>query len=152
MIGPANTVGPTGLSRNSNSVTIPKFPPPPRTPQKRSAFSPALALTNSPSAVTRSTPRSWSIVRPYLRSSQPIPPPRVRPAKAGVGDDPSRDGEPEELRLAIEGTQQNPSLCSRGARLWIHADPVHLPEVDHHPVIAHAQTRVAVAATPHRDQ
>ena len=41
--GPAITCGPRGTQRNSNSVTIPKLPPPPRTPQKRSAFRSALA-------------------------------------------------------------------------------------------------------------
>ena len=34
---------PTRCSRYSNEVTTPKFPPPPRTPQKRSSFSVGLA-------------------------------------------------------------------------------------------------------------
>src|SRR5215211_7131712 len=78
-IGPASTIGPTGLRRNSNSVTMPKLPPPPRSPQKSSGFSVSLALTSSPSAVTRSTDRSWSMVSPYLRISQLIPPPKASP-------------------------------------------------------------------------
>ena len=57
-IGPAITMGPSGLRRNSNSVTIPKLPPPPRTPQNSSAFSSSLAFTNSPPAVTMSTATS----------------------------------------------------------------------------------------------
>ena len=79
-IGPASTIGPSGFSLNSNSVTMPKLPPPPRTPQKSSVFSSSLALTSSPRAVTSFTERSWSIVRPYFRCSHPIPPPSVSPA------------------------------------------------------------------------
>ena len=41
---------------------------------------PSLAVTIRPSAVTTSTETRLSIVRPYLRTSQPIPPPSVRPA------------------------------------------------------------------------
>jgi len=56
---------PTGYRRNRNEVTAPKFPPPPRTPQKRSAFSVALAVRNSPSAVTISTDKRLSQAKPY---------------------------------------------------------------------------------------
>ena len=65
-IGPPYTVA-TGCARNRNDVTTPKLPPPPRTPQNRSAFSSALAVTNRPSASTTSTPSRLSMVRPYLR-------------------------------------------------------------------------------------
>jgi hypothetical protein len=43
---PPKTIGPTWWRRNSKEVTIPKLPSPPRTPQKRSAFSSALAVRN----------------------------------------------------------------------------------------------------------
>ena len=43
---------PTSCSRNSNPVTMPKLPPPPRRPQNSSGFSVRLAVTTSPSAVT----------------------------------------------------------------------------------------------------
>src|SRR5438046_8724305 len=59
---------------------MPKFPPPPRRPQNKPAFVPALAVTISPSAVMTSQERTLSQVRPYLRTSHPPPPPRVRPA------------------------------------------------------------------------
>ena len=45
-------VGPSGASWNSNWVTMPKFPPPPRTAQKSSGLSLALARSTAPSAVT----------------------------------------------------------------------------------------------------
>ena len=79
-IGPASTVGPIGCARKRNDVTTPKLPPPPRSPQNRSGWSSSLAATSSPSAVTTSAATRLSIVRPCLRVSHPIPPPRVRPA------------------------------------------------------------------------
>jgi len=42
-IRPESTSGPTGCSRNSNDVTMPKLPPPPRMPQNRSGCSEAVA-------------------------------------------------------------------------------------------------------------
>ena len=62
------------------SVTTPKLPPPPRSPQKRSAFSLSEACTMEPSAVTTWHERSASIARPVLRIRWPIPPPSVSPA------------------------------------------------------------------------
>src|SRR6266566_4711961 len=59
---------------------MPKFPPPPRTPQNRSAFSFGLAVTLRPSANTISTDSRLSTVSPCLRTSQPKPPPSVNPA------------------------------------------------------------------------
>ena len=78
--GPPRTIGPTGCSRYSNDVTIPKLPPPPRIAQKRSGFSSSLAVTISPCAVTTSAERRLSTVAPCFRISHPIPPPSVRPA------------------------------------------------------------------------
>src|SRR5580704_3857297 len=78
-IGPAQTVL-TGWASNKNEVTIPKFPPPPRTAQNRSAFSSALATLKLPSANTISTESKLSIVSPYFRDRCPIPPPTVSPA------------------------------------------------------------------------
>jgi FAD/FMN-containing dehydrogenase len=40
---PPSTIGPTSWRRKWNAVTIPKFPPPPRSPQNRSACSSTLA-------------------------------------------------------------------------------------------------------------
>src|SRR5215210_6806644 len=50
---------------------MPKLPPPPFSPQNRSAFSSGDALTDSPSAVTTSASRMLSALNPYLRPSQP---------------------------------------------------------------------------------
>src|SRR5204863_522167 len=59
---------------------MPKLPPPPLRPQKRSAFSLAFAVKRRPSAVTTSAETRLSTVRPCLLESQPRPPPKVRPA------------------------------------------------------------------------
>ena len=63
-VGPAITVAPTGCVRNSNEVTTPKLPPPPRSAQNRSGCSSALACTCVPSASTTSAPIRLSIVSP----------------------------------------------------------------------------------------
>jgi predicted AAA+ superfamily ATPase len=65
-MGPAQTVL-TGCPSKRNDVTTPKFPPPPRTAQNRSAFSSVLAVTKLPSASTISTASRLSIVSPYFR-------------------------------------------------------------------------------------
>ena len=59
---------------------MPKLPPPPRRPHSRSAFSVSLACTSRPLAVTTSAPTRLSQASPYARMSQPMPPPRVKPA------------------------------------------------------------------------
>ena len=76
----AFTRGPTGWIANSNSVTTPKLPPPPRSAQCRSGFSFADAFTTRPSAVTTVAETRLSQLSPCLRDSQPIPPPSVKPA------------------------------------------------------------------------
>src|SRR5690606_34655090 len=80
MISPARMSPRIGCSANSNPVTTPKLPPPPRIAQKRSGFSVALARSRLPSAVTTSADRRLSSVMPYFRVSQPNPPPSVSPA------------------------------------------------------------------------
>jgi hypothetical protein len=69
----------TGLSLNSNDVTAPKFPPPPRSAQNRSAFSSSPAISSLPSAVTTSAEIRLSQDRPSPRARCPMPPPSVSP-------------------------------------------------------------------------
>src|ERR1700733_1451472 len=75
----ASTTELSGCSFNSNSVTTPKLPPPPRKAQNKSAFSFALARTTELSAVTRVNPATLSQDNPNLRVSHPVPPPRINP-------------------------------------------------------------------------
>ena len=77
---------------------MPKFPPPPRTPQKRSGCSVALAVRH-PSAVTRSE----VIGRQAVGTGEPaITAPQGEPRDARRGDVAQRGGQPERLRLAVE--------------------------------------------------
>src|SRR6266568_7578341 len=74
------STGPRGWRQYSNEVTMPKFPPPPRSPHRRSLLQFLLALRKRPSAVTTSADKRLSHVRPCFPRSQPIPPPSVSPA------------------------------------------------------------------------
>src|SRR5882762_7113974 len=66
-----------GSVLNVNEVTMPKLPPPPpRSAQNRSGSESAEAVRSWPSAVTTRTERTRSQVRPNLRASTPMPPPR----------------------------------------------------------------------------
>ena len=60
---------------NSIAVTTPKLPPPPRSAQNRSGSCSASTRTSSPSAVTSSSAVTALVCSPYLRASQPMPPP-----------------------------------------------------------------------------
>ena len=74
---------PTGTEylscRNSNDVTMAKFPPPPRTAQNSSGWLVSSARKSLPSAVTMSTEMTLSTQSPWVWRSQPIPPDKVRP-------------------------------------------------------------------------
>ena len=69
----------TSCRRKVSAVATPKLPPPPCSAQKSSGFSVSLASTSSPAAVTSSTDSRLSQASPNLRSSHPVPPPRVNP-------------------------------------------------------------------------
>ena len=73
------TIGPSGWASKSKWVTTPKLPPPPRSAQNRSGSFSADATWTEPSAQTTVAERRLSMVSPYLRRTQPSPPPRVRP-------------------------------------------------------------------------
>src|SRR5262245_7515525 len=109
----AATAGPTGCKVNSKEVTTPKFPPPPRSAQNRSAFSLLLAVRTAPSAVTTSAEMRLSQLRPYLFRSQPIPPPNVRP------DTPVCDTIPP--GVAREKACVSRSTSAHVAPAWTHA-------------------------------
>src|SRR5947207_1675123 len=114
-IGPARIVGPTGTSSNSNSVTMPRFEPAPRIPQNSSGFSSALAVRNSPSAVTTSTRRSLSIESPCLRWIQPMPPPSVRPATPVCVTIPDGAASPKAC-VSLSSSPRSTPACTRAVR------------------------------------
>ena len=131
------TIGPTGCRRNSNSVTTPKLPPPPRRPQNRSGFSSALARTTLPSAVTTSAESRLSHVTPYIRSSQPLPLPSARPPTPVSDTRPPVTARPCSCVAASMWPQvRRPD--PRRARPRGRPRRVHRAEVDHDPVVAGA--------------
>ena len=73
------TIGPSGWASKSKWVTTPKLPPPPRNAQNKSASLSGEATWTEPSAQTTVAARRLSTVSPYLRRTQPSPPPSVRP-------------------------------------------------------------------------
>ena len=126
---PLSSSGPTGWRRNSNRVTTPKLPPPPRSAQKRSGCSVALAWTICPSAVTTSTDSRLSTVMPYVRLSHPM-----------------------RLRRCIHVGQRRARVHRGAARLGIDAHRGHLREVDDNAVVADGTAGDVVAAAAHGEQ
>ena len=140
------TWGPSGLSRNSNSVTIPKLPPPPRTPQNRSAFSCSLARTNSPSAVIRSTESRLSMVSPNRRIVNPMPPPRVSPARPVCETKPAGTTSPNAWVSRSSSPSSTPAWARTDTLRGVHLDALHRGEIDDHPSVAYGVAGEAVAA------
>src|SRR5262245_50654873 len=87
---------------------MPKLPAPPRIAQNRSGLRPALAVTRSPSAVTRAARCRLSAAKPYRRDSQPTPPPRVKPATPTEVDEPEIGASPNGAAAAITSAQVAP--------------------------------------------
>src|SRR5829696_1933820 len=148
---PNCTKGPTLCAWNSNAVTTPKLPPPPRIAQKRSACSSGAARRISPSAVTTSADSRLSTVSPCLRVSQPMPPPKVRAADPGVTDHTCWHREPMSLCRRIHVRQSGAPADADPCILRVDAYMTNLAEVDHQAVVANTVASGAVRATPHRD-
>src|SRR5687768_9442284 len=115
---------------------MPKLPPPPRSPQNRSALSVALAVRRRPSAVTTSAESRLSQVKPYMRCNQPMPPPQGEACDARRRYRPTGGSQPERLRLAVELPPGQARLCARDAGGRIHAHALHRREVDDDAVVA----------------
>ena len=130
---------------------MPKLPPPPRTPQKRSAFSSALAFTNSPSAVTRSTETSWSIVSPCLRMIQPMPPPSVSPATPVCVTMPDGTASPNACVSWSSSPSRTPA-CTRAVRA---SGSTRMPFIGERSITSRRrdrQAREGVPAAAHGDR
>ena len=145
-------LGPDRMQRNSNAVTTPKLPPPPRIAQKRSGF-----CSRSPggSRRRRSRRRRTAGCRSSGRtcaSIQPKPPPSVRPGDAGRRVDAGRHGEPVLLRRAIDVGERRAGLDARDARGRVDRDRAHRGEVEHEPAVDERAARDVVAAALHREQ
>ena len=141
----------TGWRVNSKRDTIPKLPPPPRSPHSRSGRSSSLAGKTSPSAVTTSAPTRLSHDSPYLRCSQPMPPPSVRPATPVVEIRPPVVASPCAAVAASRSAQVAPGCTVAVPPADVDLDAAHRREVDDHPAVAGAQPGHAVSAASHRE-
>ena len=100
-----------------------------------------------PSAVTTSAASRSSIVRPYLRTRYPMPPPSVMPAdpdRAGVAE-PGRQAVGAGRGRVLPGGQAR--LGPRGAPVDVDVQRAHVREVEHDPPLGRvAGAAVAAAA------
>ena len=113
---PRFTSGPTSWSANSNSVTTPKLPPPPRSAQNRSAFSSADACTIRPSAVTTVAPTRLSHAQAELAAQPADAAAEREPADTGVADHAADGGEPVLLGGRVELGPRRAAATARPAR------------------------------------
>ena len=115
---PANmTVGPTGWSANSNLVTTPKLPPPPRSAQNRSGSRPRCACDDAP--VGGHDLRADEVVdgQPVPRAQPADPAAQRQPADARVRDQAAGRREAVLLGRAIDVGPRRAALDdARGAR------------------------------------
>ena len=135
----------TSCSRNRKRVATPKLPPPPRIAQKRSGWVSASTCRSSPSAVTTSAASRSSIVRPYLRTRNPTPPPSVippMPTEPGVAE-PGREAVRARRGRVLARGQAG--LGPRGAPLDVDVQRLHVREVEHDPSVGDADARPCCA-------
>ena len=123
---------------------MPKFPPPPRRPQKRSEFCAALAVTKSPAGGDEIGGEELVYRQPKLAVKPADAAAERQAGDAGVSDNPASGRKPERLRLAVELSPEHAGLDSRSARHRVDADPFHWPEIDHDPAVADRVARIAV--------
>ncbi len=147
---PSWRMGPTGWSWNSNSVTTPKLPPPPRMAQSRSGLSVSEACSTVPSAVTTSAPTRLSADSPASRDSQPNPPPRVETGDPGPADEAAGDGQAVLLGGGVELAPGRPAAACGPAGVGVDAHRLHRRQVDHQTVFAQGEAGVVVTAAAHR--
>ena len=137
---------------NSNSVTIPKFPPPPRTAQNRSECSCSEARSIRPSAVTISTATRLSDDRPASRDNQPNPPPSVRPGHTVLLMNPPGTARPCAWVTASNSPHVVPPPHRTRRFLGSTLDGLHRGEVDHEATVGTtSEPGVVVTATTHGD-
>ena len=130
---------------------MPKLPPPPRTAQNRSGSAASLTVTRRPSAVTRSTSTRLSIVRPCLRASQPMPPPRVRPPRPTEPVSPNGVAKPCCPAAARVLAGGRAALGGADPADRVDVDRAHRAQVDQHAAVGRRVAGDAVAAALDRD-
>ena len=140
-----------GCRRYSNDVTMPKLPPPPRRPQKRSALSVGAGRHSDLGGDTTSAATGCRR-QAVLAASQPKPPP-ASGRRCRVGDDAAGGARPNACVSRSKSPQGRPAC---GPRRWA-TGSTRIPsssEVDHQPAVADrvAGDVVAAAATTRADR
>ena len=140
------TIVSTSWRRYLSRVATPKFPPPPRSAQNRSAWWSASTRRNSPSAVTISAASRSSIVIPCLRTRKPMPPLSVMPPMPTEPASPNPVASPcaRGRRGVLAGGQAG--LGPGGAALGVDLEALHGGQVEHDAVVDDAVAGGAVAA------
>ena len=142
----------TSWRRNSNAVTTPKLPPPPRSAQNRSGCSSLLACTSSPLASTTSA-RQQVVDRQAVLAGQVAEAAAERePADAGRADDPARGGEPVLVGGAVDLAPRAAAADADGAGARVDVDPADRGEVDHDAVVDRAEPGAVVPAAADRER
>ena len=131
-------------------MTIPRLPPPPRSPQSRSGWDSASTCRTSPPAVTTSAATRLSHASPNRPPSQPSPPPSVRPARPGAGHDAGRGGEAVRLGGPVEVAEQAAGVGDGGPCARVDPHRAHRREVEHHAAVADRVPGDVVPAAAHR--
>ena len=139
----------TGCRRNSNDVTTPKFPPPPRSAQKRSSFSSSLADERLPIG-RDDLGRDEVVAREAVAPRQVADAAAERePAHTGGRDDAAGRRETVGTRRVVEDAPRGASLRPRRPRFRIDLDVRHARQVDHERVVGGAEAGHAVSAPAH---
>ena len=139
----------TGCRRNSNDVTTPKFPPPPRSAQKRSSFSASLA-DERPPVGGDDLGRDEVVAREADAARQVADAAAERePADAGRRDDAAGRREAVGVRRVVEHAPRRAALGARRLRLGIDVNVRHAGQVDDDRVVGGAEAGDAVAAAAH---
>ena len=107
----------SSCSANSNSVTMPKLPPPPRNAQNSSACSSADARRISPSAVTTSRGQQAVDGQAVAAHQAADAAAEREAARAGVRDDASRQHQAVLLSGAVDFAEQRPAADYRSFAL-----------------------------------
>ena len=110
----------------------------------------SLAVTRLPSASTTRAAIRLSHVRPYLRVSQPTPPPSARPPTP-VGETTPAGVTRPWRGTPVDVAQQSAAAHGDGSPLRVDLDRVHRAEVDDEAVVAGGLPRDAVPSAAHGD-
>ena len=146
------TIGPTGCAWNSNEVTTPKLLPAPRTAQKRSSFSVALARAEL-AVGGDDVDREQVVDRQAVLAAQMTDAAVERQTGDARGrDDPARHGEPEELRLPVAVAPGRAALRPHRLRRRVDVDAAHLRQVDDEAAVVHRVAGDVVTAALDREE